>query len=136
MRPSWILPIKLSVIAFIFYFLSSPVLFLQDPELFEYNKMMVVYSLTVIIAGAWLIRGGFRFGPFGIPLLIYLGAHILSTIFSIDPHVSLWGYYSRFHEGLFATLSYVILYFAAVSCLDKGDIKNILKSSFVSSFGY
>lgn len=94
--------------------------------------MMLVYGLTVVIAGAWLMKGTFKMGPIGIPLLIYLASHILSTLFSIDPHVSLWGYYSRFHEGLFATISYVVLYFAAVSCLNKDDVIAILKSSFTA----
>ena len=53
--------------------------------------------------------------PLDIPLGLFLLAHILSTIFSIDTHISLWGYYSRFNGGLLSMLSYIFLYYALVS---------------------
>lgn len=103
-------------------------------ELFEYNKMMLTYSLTIIIAAAWFIKGvkNFRRTPLDIPLGLYLISHILSTIFSLDPHVSFWGYYSRFHEGLLATISYIILYYAAVSNLNRSSVHRILLISLSS----
>lgn len=94
-------------------------------ELFEYNKMMLTYALTIIIVGAWLVKmvAAKKFKiqrtPLDIPLLLFVASQILSTIFSIDRHTSIWGYYSRFHQGLLATFSYVILFYALVSNLDK-----------------
>lgn len=117
------------------FFLVPLVFYAGSYELFEYNKMMLVYALTVIIAGAWVIKGlkNFRRTPLDIPILLYLLSHILSTIFSIDPHTSIWGYYSRFHEGLLATISYIILYYAAASNLTRDNVLKILKLSFVSA---
>ena len=45
---------------------------------------------------------------------------IFSTIFSIDQHTSVWGYYSRSHGGLMSTISYILLYYAFVSNM-RGD---------------
>jgi len=38
-------------------------------------------------------------------------------ILSLDPHTSIWGYYSRFNGGLLSIISYIFLYFAFVSNL-------------------
>lgn len=92
-------------------------------ELFEYNKMMAVYALTVIIAGAWLVKsinqGKFRITrtPLDIPIALFFLSQLLSTILSIDPHVSWFGYYSRFNGGMFSIMSYILLYYALVSNL-------------------
>ena len=89
-------------------------------ELFEFNKMLAVYALTIIIAGAWIIeclrqrRLLITRTPLDIPLLLFLLSQILSTVFSIDRHTSVWGYYSRFHGGLLSTVSYLVLYYAYV----------------------
>ncbi len=95
--------------------------------------MMLTYAFTIVIAAAWLIkRQPLKRTPFDIPIALYVGAHILSTFFSIDVHTSIWGYYSRFHEGLLATISYIILYYAAVSNLKKEDVFKIFYASFIS----
>jgi putative inorganic carbon (HCO3(-)) transporter len=126
------------VIEWSFYalFLLVPLVFnAASSELFEYNKMMLTYGLTIIIVAAWILKGvkNFHRTPLDIPIGLYLVSHILSTIFSLDPHVSFWGYYSRFHEGLLATISYILLYYAAVSNLDKTHVIKILKVSLISA---
>lgn len=94
-------------------------------ELFEFNKMIMVYLLTTVITGAWLgrmvLQGRilFKRTAFDLPLLFFLISQLLSTIFSIDRHTSFWGYYSRFHGGLFSTISYLLLYWALVTNLDR-----------------
>lgn len=70
--------------------------------------------------------------PLDIPLLLFLGANILSTIFSIDPHTSIWGYYSRSNGGLLSIISYLLLYWAFVSNIKKDQIKTLFKFAFAS----
>lgn len=131
---------------YLIFFLVPLVFYSGSFELFEYNKMMLTYLLTIVIGAAWLIKlvalHGFKFKswlssirrtPLDIPIALYLLSHIISTIFSIDPHTSLWGYYSRSHEGLLATLSYIVLYYAAVSNLTKANVMRIFSVSFVSA---
>ncbi len=90
-------------------------------ELFEYNKMMLTYGLTVIIGSAWVIKmiadKEIRIAktPLDIPIALFVTSQFISTLFSIDPHVSWFGYYSRFNGGMWSTLAYVTLYYALVS---------------------
>ena len=72
--------------------------------------MILVYAFTVLIVGAWLLKSiddkrlVIKRTPLDIPLLLFLGANILSTIFSIDRHTSIWGYYSRSNGGLLSLI--------------------------------
>ncbi|MEJ2348009.1 MAG: O-antigen ligase family protein [Patescibacteria group bacterium] len=108
----------------ILFFFVPLILFPNTSEIFEFNKTVLVYLLTIIIVASWLAKMIlkkkiiFRRTILDYPLLIFLGSQIISTIFSIDPHTSLFGYYSRFHGGLLSSISYVILYWAYVSNMD------------------
>ncbi len=112
-------------------------------ELFEFNKMLLIYLLTTIILTGWLLRmilkKKFLFQRtfWDIPLLIFLGTQTLATIFSIDRHTSIWGYYSRFNGGLLSIISYLILYWAFVSNIKKNEalraIKYLLSSAVIVS---
>lgn len=101
--------------------------------------MFLVYGFTAIIAGAWLLKTindkklTFKQTPLDIPLLLFLGANILSTIFSIDLHTSIWGYYSRLNGGLLSLIAYLLLYWAFVSHMDLEKVKTTLKFSLVSA---
>ena len=103
-------------------FFAVPLIFLPGHvELFQFNKMITVYLGTIIITASWLIRMVikkrilFRKTPLDIPILLFLISQVASTVLSIEPHTSLFGYYSRFHGGLFSTISYILLYYAFVS---------------------
>ena len=130
------------VVTYSFYslFFFVPFLFYTgNSELFEFNKMVATYGLTVVVAGAWIGRcvlGGklvFQKTILDIPLLLFLLSQILSTFFSIDRHTSIWGYYSRSNGGLLSILSYLILYWAYVSNIDKEDLKLHVKALIFSS---
>ncbi|MBI3955874.1 O-antigen ligase family protein [Candidatus Gottesmanbacteria bacterium] len=125
-----------------FYLLFGLVPLLLTPwnyELFEFNKMMAVYALTVVITGAWLIKsiaqGELRIvrTPLDIPISLYVVSQLLSSLFSIDPHVSWFGYYSRFNGGMLSIISYVLLYYAFVSNYKNyNDYKNYIKISLAT----
>lgn len=103
------------------FFLVPLVLCPLNFELFEYNKMMLTYAITIIIYTIWLAKAIWKRTisltktPLDLPLCLFLSFQILSTIFSIDPHTSIFGYYSRFHGGLLSTFCYLALYYAIVS---------------------
>ncbi len=102
-------------------------------ELFEFNKMILVYFLTIVITGVWVLKMVrerafiFKRTPLDIPILLFLGANILSTIFSIDPHTSIWGYYSRSNGGLLSIISYSLLFFAFTANINKEKALTLLK---------
>ncbi len=112
------------VIEYSFYalFFLVPLFFVSNTsELFEFNKMWVTFALTIIITCAWfckmIVERKFTIQrtPLDIPLMLFLISQAVATIFSIDPHISFWGYYSRFNGGFLSTLSYIILYYALAS---------------------
>ncbi|MBU1327334.1 O-antigen ligase family protein [Patescibacteria group bacterium] len=90
-------------------------------ELFEFNKMIAVYALTAVIAAAWLVKsiaqGELKIAktPLDIPLALFVCSQLLSSLFSIDPHVSWFGYYSRFNGGMWSVITYVTLFYAFVT---------------------
>ncbi|MBI3954574.1 O-antigen ligase family protein [Candidatus Collierbacteria bacterium] len=111
-------------IEYLFYalfFFTPLILWPKTSEVFEFNKMLFVYLVAGLIAAAWLTKSlverklEIRRTPLDIPLLLFLISQVLSTVFSIHPQTSLWGYYSRFHGGLMSTLSYILLFYAFVT---------------------
>lgn len=110
-------------IEIVFYaiFLTVPLaMHPNTSELFELNKMWLVYIYCLILFFLWgtkiVIQRKFeiRRTPFDIPLLLFLASQIISSLpgISLDPHTSFWGYYSRFNGGLLSIACYVFLYFA------------------------
>lgn len=102
-------------------------------ELFEFNKMMVTYALTVIIASSWAVKMiherqiRITKTPLDIPIVIFFLSQLVSSIFSIDPHVSWMGYYSRFNGGMWSIISYIVLYWAFVSNVSRESFQKMLR---------
>ena len=96
-------------------------------ELFEFNKMWFVFAIAIFIFFAWgvkmIIEGKFevRRTPLDIPIALFLASQVISTITSMEPHTSLWGYYSRFNGGLFSEVTYIFLYYAFATNLISSD---------------
>lgn len=119
----WIRPLNtaISVMVSLILFFVPLLLYPKTSEVFEFNKMMFVYLAVALTATLWLFRTVLEKRiliaktPLDLPILLYVLTQLLSTIVSIDPHTSLWGYYSRFHGGLFSTLAYIIFFYAVVS---------------------
>lgn len=130
-------------ITFLFYSIFFLVPLIMHPstyELFEFNKMWFLWGAAIIIFFLWTVRIiiekrlVIQRTPLDIPILLFLGAHVLSTLFSIDHHVSWWGYYSRFNGGLLSMLTYIFLYYAFASNVlkrDGYDIERVTKFIFV-----
>lgn len=130
---------KLIIYSFYAIFLLTPLIFFGNTsELFEFNKMWLLFGLTVIISACWftkmVISKTFllKKTPFDIFLFIFLITQFISTIISLDPRVSFWGYYTRFNGGLLSTMTYIFLYYAAFSNLEINHVKKIIKISLIS----
>src|SRR3990167_5123113 len=137
-----ILKICNRIIEYSFYalFFLVPLTFASDTyELFEFNKMWLTYGLTIIIAGSWFTKMLLQRRillcrtPLDIPILLFLLSQIISTIFSWDMHVSVWGYYSRFNGGLLSIVAYIFFYYSFVSNLAiVSMVKRLLLVSLIS----
>lgn len=111
-----------------------PLIFTKNTsELFEFNKIVLLYLGTILIVGAWTIKSLklrkliFRRTVLDIPLVFFLSVNLLSTLLSIDPRTSWLGYYSRFNGGLLSVICYCLLYWAYVSNLNRDDVIKTLK---------
>lgn len=131
------------IINYCFYllFFTVPLFWLPvNSELFEFNKMILVYLLTTVIVTAWLIKGlsekefKIKRTPLDIPIVIFLIANIFSTIFSLDPHTSIFGYYGRWNGGLLSTIAYILLYYSLISNSDKKQVFYYLWTTLFSGF--
>ncbi|MDP2638204.1 MAG: O-antigen ligase family protein [Candidatus Levybacteria bacterium] len=129
------------VIEYSFYaiFLLVPLAFTSaTSELFELNKMWLTWALTLTIVTSWSIKMIlqkkvlFQRTPLDVPIAIFLVSQIISTVFSLDPHTSFWGYYSRFNGGLLSIVSYIFLYYAFLSNFQASAIKMVKRSLFLS----
>jgi putative inorganic carbon (hco3(-)) transporter len=128
------------IVLFHLLLLTVPLFFrFNTEELFEFNKLMLTYGLTIFIVGLWLIRMVtehkliFRRTIFDIPIALFLISQILSTVFSIHPYTSWFGYYTRFHGGLLSTFTYVALYYAFVSNLSTKHIRPLILTAGISA---
>jgi len=133
-------PVKLIRISFTLLFVLVPLIFLPwTSELFEFNKMVFTWFLTVVIALAWIVRCItqrqliFTRTPLDLPLVIFLVSQALSLSFSIDVRTSVIGYYGRWNGGLLSLVSYATLYWAFVSNLDRRSALMALHSSLVTA---
>lgn len=128
------------ILTYSFYLLFALTPLIWAPwtsELFEFNKMFFVYALTIIITATWLLKIINQQSlilnrtPLDIPLLLFLGASILSTVFSIDRHISIFGYYSRLNGGLLSLISYLLLYYALISNFNKEQALKFFKAALL-----
>lgn len=100
--------------------------------------MMLTYGLTLLIGVSYALsllfapRFSFTKTPLDVPIALFVLSQLLSTVFSIHPFTSFFGYYSRFHGGLLSTLTYCVLYYAAVGTLHQQEVKKIWQSLIIS----
>ncbi|PIS15352.1 hypothetical protein COT63_00485 [Candidatus Shapirobacteria bacterium CG09_land_8_20_14_0_10_38_17] len=116
---------------YLLFFLTPLFLTTVNYELFEFNKMLLAYGLATIILSAWIVKIIlqkkiiFQKTPLFWPLLLFLGSQIAATIYSIDLHTSIFGYYTRLNGGLLSIITYLILYFAFTSNINQAHPKFI-----------
>ncbi len=132
-----------SIIATLYYtlfFLTPLIMFSLTSELFEFNKMLLIYLITSILVSLWIIKMIIqkkiiiKRTPIDIPIILFFISQILSTFFSIDKHTSFYGYYGRFNGGLLSIISYILLFYCYVSNINYKTTIKLLKISLVSSF--
>jgi len=121
-------------------FLITPFIFTWvNSELFQINKMLFVYALTVIIGGLWLARMVvekrliWRKHPTVLLILLFLAGQVIATLFSIHWRTSLLGYYSRLNGGLLSSLAYTILFLGLLNNVPKKQLLPLLLTNVVAA---
>ena len=124
---------------YLVFFLTPIILWPFSYELFEFNKIIVIYILTLLITFCWASKSLvkrrliFRHTILDTPLIIFLTVQLLSTLVSIDTRTSIFGYYSRFNGGFLSLISFALLYWAFVSNMDSKKAVNSIKALIFSS---
>ncbi len=130
----------ISILFYLLFFVTPIILWPKTSEIFEFNKIIFVYIVTILITSIWIIKMVlvrkfiFRRSMMDLALLAFLVSNFISTIFSIDQRTSLLGVYSRFNGGLASTISYLLLYWAFISNMDTHSSKKSLLALVFSSF--
>lgn len=125
---------------YLLFFLVPIVVTSETSELFEFNKLWLTFGMTIIVGAAWftkmIVKKQFKLQrtPLDIPIALFLLSQIISTIFSMDVHTSIWGYYTRFNGGLLSIIAYIFLFYAFVTNLNSiHHVKKILGVSLASA---
>lgn len=131
---------KLIFVNFNLLFFLTPFIFTwMNQELFEFNKMLFVYAIAIMIAGLWLARMAVeqklivKRSKLDYFLLAFLISQIISTVFSLHTRTSWFGYYTRFNGGLLSTITYITIFYAFISNIKKIQLKAIYSSLFLSA---
>src|SRR3989338_10990716 len=119
------------------FFISPLIMTKSTSELFEFNKMLFIYASTVLITFFWFLKMIIakkiilKKTILDIPILIFFLSQLISTVISMDRHVSFFGYYGRFNGGLVSIICYITLYYAFTSNII--NVEKILKTIAASS---
>ncbi len=111
-------------------------------RLFEPDKMLLLRSIAVMMALAWTIKAGERWlvhpskraraeapssasrpqvlgmasHPIIVLVILFLASYVVSTVVSILPRISFWGYYDRLY-GLYTVVSFLVIFFSMLALL-------------------
>lgn len=114
----------------------TPLIFLfSTNELFELPKITFIYIVGTLIILLFLISCILYPTKIKLPskyILFFILSFVISTIFSSHIQTSLWGYYTRFNDGLISTLIFFGLYFVAINIFEKKDFAQLLILSLLS----
>lgn len=138
---------KILEIGWLAALITAPLFFnVYSSRVFEPDKITLLRSIALLMAGAWIIRQVERAfsgmslrtwlkeNPLALPTLGIVFVNILSTIFSLAPTVSLWGSYQRL-QGLDTTLSYIAIFFLAASSLrSRAQFDRAINTAILTSF--
>jgi len=114
-------------------------------SVYNFGKHYILFVLALISFLAWSAKIAlkdkaifFNLNLLDLSVLTFLSIGILSTVFSVDNYVSLFGSYRNFSDGLFGILSSGIFYFLIRGIQNQTDnrsrftVEKLLKTFFVS----
>ncbi len=118
-----------------------PLFFLPTTtEFFQFNKLALLTISTILLLVVWAFRiiAGQRMeltkSVIDLPLLAFTGVTILSTIFSLNKDLSLYGGQGRWFPSLFGVLTLVTFYYTTTPLLKSREIiKSILVAFTLSN---
>jgi hypothetical protein len=109
--------------------LVTPLIFVSNTnELYEFPKMFFVYTtgatIFLLFAVQKLLSGEKILRPTRV-VLLFLVSFLLSTVFSGHLYTSIWGYFSRFNDGLVSIAIYFLIYLVVINKFSKEDFSKL-----------
>lgn len=117
-------------------------------RVFEPDKLTLLRFIALLMLVAWaikmldapsrrslrdLLRAFVEATPLAIPVLIYVGLYVLTTIASVSVPASIWGSYHRL-QGLVSSLSYIVVFFMVVHYLrNRAQLERLIFVILVTS---
>lgn len=101
----------------------TPLFFGLNVNSLDIQKISCLRVLSLIILCSWLIKViwsrelNLVTAPLDWPILAFASISILSTIFSTNVWISLFGYYGH-HEGLLVILNYMFIFYVVVNFIN------------------
>jgi hypothetical protein len=146
----WILHMLCCVTPFAFTWINE--------ELFEFNKIIVLYVCATLLAGLWIFQAltqlqtdktlrwwhvlgmlrslTTRLSPVDWLFMLFVVTQWLATLSSIHPHTSWFGYYTRFHGGLWSWVCYGIVYATArYAARTPAQVAALLRTIMLAALG-
>ncbi|HDP69632.1 MAG TPA: tetratricopeptide repeat protein [Actinobacteria bacterium] len=109
-------------------------------DFYNLPKIIFLHTATLIMLLIWFYKiiqdNGFVYHHtlMDLPLLFFALAIIFSTIFSINPLISIFGQYRRF-EGLPALLNYIIIFYLVFYFIkEERQVENLALALIVAAF--
>lgn len=126
---------KIANILLIFLIFSFPWLFTtQTEEYYEITKNLVLIILTFFMVMLWSIdiliskKAQFIKTPVDKPILLLIISFALSTLFSLNPDTSIWGYHMRMTGGLISNLTLIVFFYFFINRFsNKTQINKIIE---------
>jgi hypothetical protein len=142
MEAAWIAAIILTPLFFNKY----------SSRIFEPDKATLLRTLALVILGAWIVKiaevGISKREPDKswwqnfllilkepiVPLVFALAVvYIISTIFSVTPHISFWGSYQRL-QGFYTTSAYIVIFAAlAANLRHQEQVERLMTAAILTS---
>lgn len=115
-----------------------PVFYLPiTSEFFEFNKLALITAATVVMLVVWAIKLLTSKKVYTVksqlnaPIIALAAVFILSTIFSINPNISVFGKYGRWFPSLYSFAIVAVFYYAVAINVTSKDIASKAMNALV-----
>jgi hypothetical protein len=124
---------------------------IHSDRVFEPDKLTLLRSLALLMAGAWLVGFVDRQGwenvdwlkwdhpqsiwrmPFVLPVFLLVVVYIISSLFSVTPVVSWTGSYQRL-QGTYTTLAYIVIFaMVATTMRTEAQVRRVVTAVIITS---
>ena len=132
----WVINISLFAI-----FLGTPIFFTNlTYQGIAFEKQIYFYFWTLLALIAWASKSGYlgemkiRKTPLDIPILLFWGSYLVSTIFSVDKWHSFFGFFGDPSRGFLNVTAFIVIYYLILNNLSDKLFRWLLRGIFIAGF--